>query len=102
MIYMYRGQSEFGLELARRPVAEVVRRGWTYDWPVLLDGSLNRKPAPRIGFDYYQNLMLWSLPAALAGQDLIGPCKEGGLVDRILKAAGSVGISSSSEHNSPF
>jgi hypothetical protein len=30
--------------------------------------------------------MLWSVPAAMAGQDLSGPCKPGGLVDRILKA----------------
>ena len=39
------------------------------------------------GNDYYQDLMLWSLPAALEGKDLSGPAKAGGLVDRILKAA---------------
>jgi hypothetical protein len=32
-------------------------------------------------------MMLWSVPAAMAGQDLAGPCKPGGLVARILKAA---------------
>jgi uncharacterized protein (DUF608 family) len=81
MLYMYRGQLDFGLELARRVVAEVVRRGWTWDWPVVLDGN-----EPRIGFDYYQNLVLWSLPAAILGQDLQGPCAPGGLVERIIQA----------------
>ena len=39
------------------------------------------------GADYYQNMVLWGLPAALAAQDLAGPTKPGGLVHRILKAA---------------
>jgi uncharacterized protein (DUF608 family) len=87
MLYMYRGQREFGLELARRPVAEIARRGWTYDWPVAFEGELDGERAPRVGFDYYQNLMLWSLPAALAGGGLTEPCRPGGLVDRIVAAA---------------
>jgi len=81
MLYMYRGQVDFGLQLARRVVAEVSQRGWTWDWPVVLDGN-----EPRIGFDYYQNLVLWSLPAAVAGEDLTGPCAPGGLADRIIQA----------------
>ena len=81
MQYMYAGQVELWPELAQRVVAEVSHRGWTWDWPVVLDGD-----EPRIGFDYYQNLVLWSLPAALAGQDLTGPCAPGGLVDRIMQA----------------
>lgn len=39
------------------------------------------------GNDYYQDIMLWSLPAAIEGQDLSGPTKPGGLVDRVVKAA---------------
>ena len=101
MLYMYRGQREFGLELARRPVAEVARRGYMFDWPVVLDGSHAGMSdegqeiglAPRIGFDYYQNLILWSLPAALSGGDLNAPCKPGGLVDRIVKAGREEGTS---------
>lgn len=83
MLYLYRGQGEFGLDLARRTVQEIVRRGWYWDWPVVIDGS----PGPRIGSDYYQNLMLWSLPAALKGESLAGPCQAGGLVSRLLEAA---------------
>ena len=86
MLYMYNGRVEFGLDLARRPVHEVMRRGQTYDWPTILDGQLHGELAPRIGFDYYQQLMLWSLPAVMEGGDLAGPCKGGGLVDRIIQA----------------
>ena len=39
------------------------------------------------GNDYYQDLMLWSLPAALAGQTVDEPCQPGGLVHRIIEAA---------------
>jgi len=85
MTYMYRGQREFGLDLARRPVAELIRRGWYWDWPVVIDAA----PGPRVGCDYYQNLMLWSLPAALGGGDLTGPCAPGNLVDRMLRAGRS-------------
>ena len=39
------------------------------------------------GADYYQNMVLWGLPAAMAAENLAGPTKEGKLVQRILKAA---------------
>jgi hypothetical protein len=39
------------------------------------------------GDDYCQNLMLWSLPAAMAGEGLAGPFKPGGLVEPVLAAA---------------
>ncbi len=41
------------------------------------------------GTNYYQNLMLWSAPAAFSDNDLTGPCKRGGLVERIIEAAKS-------------
>ena len=39
------------------------------------------------GSDYYQDMILWSLPAAIEQQDVSAPCKPGGLVDRMLRAA---------------
>ncbi len=82
MTYIYQGARQVGLDLARRCVAEVLRRGWIYDWPVVIDSAMG----PRVGFDYYQNLILWSLPAVLADGDLSGPSKSGGLVNRIIQA----------------
>ena len=33
------------------------------------------------------NMMLWSLPAAIEGRSLEHPCRPGGLVDRVIRAA---------------
>jgi len=38
------------------------------------------------GADYYQNMMLWAVPAALQDQDLTGPMQAGGLVERVIAA----------------
>lgn len=81
MLYMYNGQKEVGMDLAHRMVRDVVERGWLWDWAVVHDGNM-----PRIGFDYYQNMVLWSLPAAIGAGSLQAPCAPGGLVDRIILA----------------
>jgi uncharacterized protein (DUF608 family) len=86
MTYMYHGQTEFGLELARRCWENIVcRQRLAWDQPNFFRGDLDTGERD-FGNDYYQNMMLWSLPAALAGQDLRGPCQAGGLVDRIIQA----------------
>lgn len=87
MQYIYSGQKGFGIDLARRMVKDILRRGWIWDWAVVVDGSI-----PRVGFDYYQNLMLWSLPAVIQGGDLRASCEPGALVDRILRAGNPVKV----------
>jgi len=82
MTYMYKGQLDTGMGLAERTVGEILKRGWYWDWPVCIDGEGHE----RIGADYYQNLMLWAVPAAAAGQDITGPCGEGGLVEKVIAA----------------
>jgi uncharacterized protein (DUF608 family) len=81
MLYLYNGQKDLGLDLTYRMIKEMIRRGWLWDWPVVSDGSM-----PRIGFDYYQNLVMWSLPAAISGGDLKAPCAQNGLVERMIRA----------------
>jgi uncharacterized protein (DUF608 family) len=83
MTYMYAGQCEVGLELARQCSTAIMEQGWSWDIPSTVEGGTR---ARQCGFDYYQNLMLWSLPAAIMGADLRGPCQPGGLVDRIIQA----------------
>jgi hypothetical protein len=39
------------------------------------------------GRDYYQAMILWTLPAALMGTPIDAPMNEGGLVARVLAAA---------------
>lgn len=85
MTYIYNGQRAFGEDVIRRTLDYVmVRNGYTWDFPLVWEVDSGKRV---YGSDYYQNMMLWSVPAAMAGQDLSGPCKPGGLVNRILKAA---------------
>ena len=85
MNYMYHGRNELGLELVRRCTSNIVcEECSTWDQPNLIRGNTGKR---FFGADYYMNMMLWSLPAAMEGKSLEHPCRPGGLVDRILKAA---------------
>jgi uncharacterized protein (DUF608 family) len=87
MNYMYEGQREFGVELAGKVWQNLVcGHGYTWDMPNIMRGDTDTGERT-FGNDYYQDLMLWSLPAALAGQDFAAPSQPGGLVDRIIQAA---------------
>jgi uncharacterized protein (DUF608 family) len=87
MTYIYCGQKEFGVELARRVWHNLVCiQGYTWDMPNIMRGDVDTGERT-FGNDYYQDLMLWSLPAALAGQDFAAPAKANGLVQRMIQAA---------------
>jgi uncharacterized protein (DUF608 family) len=89
MNYLYAGQREFGLELARKVWHNLVcLQGYTWDLPNIMRGDADTGERT-YGNDYYQDLMLWSLPAAIAGKDFGAPMQPGGLVARLLKAAGA-------------
>ena len=87
MTYMYAGQKEFGLELAGRVwhTMECVH-GYTWDMTNFVRGDVDTGERS-YGNDYFQDLMLWSMPAAIAGKDFGAPAKPGGLVDRMIRAA---------------
>ena len=85
MTYMYDGQNELGLELTRRSMDNIVcKQGSRWYMPVIILGDTGKRSS---GTDYYQNMMLWSLPAAMEGKSLDAVCRPGGLVDRMIKAA---------------
>ncbi len=87
MTYMYRGNVDLGLELARKTWHNIVcNRGYTWDMPNIIRGDVDTGERT-FGNDYYQDMMLWSLPAAVMGQDFGAPVKQGGLVDRVIRAA---------------
>ncbi|MCG3198262.1 MAG: hypothetical protein GHCLOJNM_02757 [bacterium] len=87
MTYMYNGEMEFGLELARKTWHNLICvQGYTWDMPNILRGDVDTGERT-FGNDYYQDMMLWSLPAAIREQDLSGPCQDGGLVARVMNAA---------------
>ncbi len=84
MTYMYYGQREFGLEMLRCFMDNIVRKqGHPWDTPNMVRCDTGER---YYGTDYFQNMILWGVPAALEGKNLTAPCRPGGLVDRILKA----------------
>lgn len=87
MTYIYAGERDFGLDLARRCWENIIcAQGYGWDMPNIISGQTDDS-VRQFGADYYQDMMLWSLPAAIAGADLSGPCKPGGLVARMIEAA---------------
>ena len=87
MTYIYAGETDFGVEQARRCLFNLIEKGYTWNQPCIVEASTGERIS---GYDYYQNMMLWSLPAALENADLRGPCAPGGLVDKVIQAGRKV------------
>ena len=81
--YIYNGQRTTGLQLVKNSLEAIVKWGYAWTQP----NEVNGQTGARIyGSDYYQNMMLWSLPAALAGHDIQQAIAPGNLVQRIIAA----------------
>lgn len=86
MTFMYGGDKAFGLDLLRRCLHNITCQwGYTWDFPNTVRGDADTGQRA-FGADYYQNMMLWAVPAALLDQDLTGPTRAGGLINRIIQA----------------
>ncbi len=84
---MYEGRKELGLDLLKRTL-EVSACTWGNTWEAWNACSVKADDGSRgYGMDYFHNLCLWNTPAALMGQDLAGPARPGGLIQRLLQAA---------------
>ena len=84
MSYIYAGEREYGLGLARRLWENLVcRQRHPWDLPCMVHGDTGER---QTGTDYYQAMMLWALPAALEGVDLAKACAPGSFVDRVVRA----------------
>ncbi|MDE3100212.1 MAG: twin-arginine translocation signal domain-containing protein [Verrucomicrobiota bacterium] len=86
MNYLYAGQRSCGLEIAHDCLNNLVNtEGMTWDMPNMVRGEPG-KTRRIYGFDYYQCMSLWGIPAALEGKDLRAACHHGGLVDQVLRS----------------
>jgi uncharacterized protein (DUF608 family) len=84
MTYIYAGEREFGLEIARKHWENLcLKQGHAWDLPNMVRGDTGERV---FGTDYYQNMMLWALPAAVNGEDLKTSCQPGGLITRMIEA----------------
>jgi hypothetical protein len=87
MNYAYAGNRQACETIAFRCLNNLVNaQGMMWDMPNIVRGDPGHMGRV-YGFDYYQCMSLWGLPAALAGEDLAAAGRPGGLVDRILAAA---------------
>ena len=83
MTYMYAGDMDFGLEQARRCLHNLMVKGYTWNQPCIVQAATGERIG---GYDYYQNLILWALPAAVEGTDMRRHCAPGGFIERIIQA----------------
>ena len=83
MNFIQDGRREFGLEFLRKAFQVVaIDHAHLFDLPNIIDGITGERT---FGTDYYQNMMLWSVPVTLQG-GLDTVLDEGGFVNRILEA----------------
>jgi uncharacterized protein (DUF608 family) len=101
MTYLYSGDKSTGLEVLKSQFDNLVlKQGYTWDPPnmicgewiiscgdMLIQGEGAGDGKRTFGNDYYQNQIIWAVPAAMQGKDLPAMCKPGGLAHRILEAA---------------
>jgi len=84
MVFMLEGQREYGLEFIRKlQYSNGLVQGHNWDLPCIIRGDTGERNS---GTDYYQNMMLWAVPASVLGVGLAGLCAPGGYVDAILQA----------------
>jgi uncharacterized protein (DUF608 family) len=82
--YMYAGDKETGAEIVRTCLEGIsVAEGYTWTQPNVVSGDTGKVI---YGSDYYQNMMLWAVPAALDGHDIRKATAKGTLIDRVLRA----------------
>ena len=86
MNYMYEGQMQFGIDLLEKCMENIaVTWGYTWDSPNIMRGDQDTGQRT-FGADYYQDMMLWAVPAAMHNQSMEGPTQPGGLVYEVIKA----------------
>ena len=83
--FIYNGQKDVGLHVLKTCLEGIsVKYGYTWTQPNVVSGDTGKRI---YGADYYQNMILWIIPAALRAQDLKQAVASGSLVEKVLKAA---------------
>jgi uncharacterized protein (DUF608 family) len=86
LMYMYAGQVEFGLEVMHRSFHNnICRQGLSWYGENSFDTVTGKWKS---GTEYISRIFLWNVMAAAAGKDITAPTYDGGLVQRVLQAAG--------------
>ncbi|MCX5672100.1 MAG: GH116 family glycosyl hydrolase [Planctomycetota bacterium] len=86
MVFLYAGRRDDGLKAARTMLDTIFRGPHAMPWSQPC-GLSSVTGGTCHGHDYYDHMVVWSYPLALAGQDIRAACAKGGLIARILEAA---------------
>ncbi|MGD2156070.1 MAG: GH116 family glycosyl-hydrolase, partial [Anaerolineales bacterium] len=86
MTFMYEEQQEFGIDLLKRCLQNIVQWGYVWDFPNTVRGDKDTGERS-FGADYYQNMMLWAVPSAIKGEDIASPCRPGGIIHKIIEVS---------------
>jgi len=87
MVYLYFGRRAEGERAAKAMLDTIFRGPHAMPWSQPC-GLSSATGGTCHGHDYYDHMVVWSYPLAFAGQDIRGACAKGGLVARMLDAAG--------------
>lgn len=84
MTYLYTDQPERGLEIVRRMFDNLYfDQPYVFDWPNWIYMDTGKRA---YGSDYYQNMLVWAIPAAINKQAIDEVRQQGSLVNRIILA----------------
>lgn len=86
MAFLYAGRHEDGERAARTMLDTLFRGPHAMPWSQPC-GLSSATGGTCHGHDYYDHMVVWSYPLALAGQDIRAACAGGGLISRMLEAA---------------
>jgi uncharacterized protein (DUF608 family) len=88
MTFLYEGDRKTGLKIIHDSMWNQVithRHPWDLTNIIRCDTG-ERTWGGGYATEYYQMMILWTVPAALKGQDIAEACTPGGLVDRVMQA----------------
>ena len=86
MVYYYLGRPAEG-EKAAKPMLDTIFRG-PHPMPWSQPCGLSSVTGGTChGHDYYDHMVVWSYPLALAGHDIRAACAKGSLIARVLEAS---------------
>ena len=86
MVFLYHGRRDDGLKAARAMLDTIFRGPHAMPWSQPC-GLSSVTGGTCHGHDYYDHMVVWSSPLALAGQDIAAASRTGGLIARMLHAA---------------
>jgi len=85
-VFLYHGRRDDGLQAARAMLDTIFRGPHAMPWSQPC-GLSSATGGTCHGHDYYDHMVVWSYPLALAGQDIAAGCKKGSLIARMIDAA---------------